>query len=1742
MAAGAASIEHDRLIAETEPGRRSLELRALASKLRQQGRDEDAHAAITRMARLFTEDDDGPAAAAARHDLADSFFIREVGVPVENLDTAIALAERALRSPARARVDQRRIQTERLLASCLRKRAKWLVPEEASRHLARAEGLLRAALAVAERIGPFGLVEVVRSATNLANLRRDVGDLDGAIELHERAVSASEADALRNEPADDRARTLLNCASARASRGRPADRNRADELLSRVAKMAVRRLSSEARLHLAHSYLERGKRARAERLVGEVLWEELAETSIVELAAPLLLRLGDPLYARSLLQKVMDDSIRRRSQTIADHAAAWAVKEGQSAAAAAARIDVAGGHALRGFLALENLSGLLFGESLRRTFWTPADGLEAACQDRMGAQAATSGFLEQFLAVARGLPATEWAPMVATLRAQTPGGGPFKEACDIVLRAAVAEAPVAALERAYDEARREAIGAREILLERSAAFREAERLVSAEVDEAAVLGVLQERPETTLLRLSIAGEELLAIGVWLEGDRLATGHGSYSIPHDLKAHIAGHGPPDAALLERLDLSPALPEKLRDVVLFPSVKALSLPLIALGPRGRRLVDRARSVSWLASLVPLRGRQVASTPRSGHVVAVGPQTHFDALAFDGPNKGETVLRGAAATAEALLAAARGADVVSLYAHGSWVEAPAIHLAAGPLGQRHLDETWHGIERVELFACESAEARPMDPRALPTDDGLGLDFELLRVGARSAIGALWPVPELSTAAICRRYRALTREGRPAPEALLSAQRWWIEEGHATLARHLDADARTGVRDFCAAFASATLGPETLADRRTSGETLLRELALPTAWAGLRFVGVHEVRPLARAVEPPSASAQDHAELDRLLSTQDEAPSPEARLDAIVMTSHASVPPALALEVASLYRFRAVSSHEHNLLFALAWLHEALSDTRGEARDPLLLEAARTWMELATAHAGSALELRLLQPAEPVYVARARRLLESPGLRERQAAEVEALEALARTLADPSEECARKAWKAWNPPIESMTTASLTIACEVATLVGDRELAGRVLDASRAHLQATAHLAGGAETRLAARACALSQTADGEPLVLPFAGLAPRDAEAVLRARIRRFDLSNPRHAEEHLRVVGEALSTSEQALHGYPSDDRSEIVTTTGTHGPPYFRMLTAYLTGQARTPTAALHVLACLELASDQWIALGHKLSQHAAMTEGSPENPFRSLALCQVAVDDAVQALVDQSRLPAPEGAPGAPHRLDPFTMTPEALAAGATEDLDRTAWVIGDASVRLDAKSEGRTAAFQLVRAAERRRRVDGQIWRTLGEAVESEAPKTDRGAELFASLRALAPSLRLEEIEERLRTYATRAGFLGLLMDSLGNLVLAAAYPGQSGPVLATEVIEPSALVGLVPLLFESALNGDSSQRRETWSRIVDALAPRLDRLMPPPGAPPVDWVVLAPGALRGLPVLGLRVGTRPMHDVARSVSLVPSLAFLDSISYALGTPGLACLHVPSAVEPATSHVLRQLRALQPPAHVLDPVDPPGMDIVERDHLAALRGRFTSVRIVSDGLALHTRTTTSVLLEGRRAMRVARVPTPLACRTVAFWGCASGVGEFRAAQGHEGDVLPELVRQFLTAGAQGVIDLAWPVHDLLRAFVLELYTGAALRLGEGPAALAHAVRAAAGCADMWIREARRQGTVAGALEALDAVRLTLARSAGLVTPANEAHFRPLAPLAPSLGVTVDELIEALTDPSALASFRYWGI
>ncbi len=127
-------------------------------------------------------------------------------------------------------------------------------------------------------------------------------------------------------------------------------------------------------------------------------------------------------------------------------------------------------------------------------------------------------------------------------------------------------------------------------------------------------------------------------------------------------------------------------------------------------------------------------------------------------------------------------------------------------------------------------------------------------------------------------------------------------------------------------------------------------------------------------------------------------------------------------------------------------------------------------------------------------------------------------------------------------------------------------------------------------------------------------------------------------------------------------------------------------------------------------------------------------------------------------------------------------------------------------------------------------------------------------------------------------------------------------------------------------------------------------------------------------------------------------------------------------------------------------------------------------------------------------------------CRVVELWACTAGSAGSLNSLRNEADRIPGLAASFLANGALAVIDLAWPVHDIVKALVCEQYGLMRRRIGHRPEALKQAL-----CmTDAALQELRRQAgqrTVRQVLEQLDHLRRSAAAIVFHIDPGQLVPF-----------------------------------
>jgi tetratricopeptide (TPR) repeat protein len=197
----------------------------------------------------------------------------------------------------------------------------------------------------------------------------------------------------------------------------------------------------------------------------------------------------------------------------------------------------------------------------------------------------------------------------------------------------------------------------------------------------------------------------------------------------------------------------------------------------------LVDRDVTVAPSA-LLWAQGATAAPAARSERATLIagpelpGADDEVDQISSLYPNA--TVLRGAAATAPAVLASLERSDIVHIAAHGRFrADSPLFSsflLSDGPLTVHDLERSSRVPETVVLACCHAALTN-----VAVGDELIGTAATLLALGAQTVIAPVEAVPDLATAPFTVDLHRALRAG-VAPSAALAALR---RGSHAAVAR---------------------------------------------------------------------------------------------------------------------------------------------------------------------------------------------------------------------------------------------------------------------------------------------------------------------------------------------------------------------------------------------------------------------------------------------------------------------------------------------------------------------------------------------------------------------------------------------------------------------------------------------------------------------------------------------------------------------------------------------------------------------------------------------------------------------------------------------------------------------------------------------------------------------------------------------------------------------------------------------
>lgn len=1623
----------------------------------------------------------------------------------------------------------------------------------------------------------------------------------------------------------------LGLARMQLQRGRRSDLASALRGLDRVIHDGDAPMVAEAHLHAAMALLRdgpyRGDEART-HLRAVTLWDLEPDQRRVYLRT--LRDSGDAEIARRALRLALTNAMRRRAATIADHMADHGAHEAQEISLLAAELHADDGRPVEAFLALEESAALRYFESVHAQGWSPRDAISLALAQRRDATAAGARMLDDLASRIAYLQPAELRAVLdefgqalernlvaaddPTAASEFPGAEVLAETARVQRRfiealrlARPAPSASAVLREVAGELGAESLHANEVLTRRDPEADHRTREGSSALEPAGLHRLLDEHPGDVLLRVSL-GRDLLAVGVWLDGGAL-TGR-TLRRPlaeHETRALVTlyasasergiapvGKSVTDilTVLLPALDVNDALPERaIEHLVVLPSTLAALIPWAAAGGPGRTLLDRADAISYLPNLAPRVTQQHVSAERTATVlVAPGIHCHehatrFHDVAFSALRGGETALLGADATRERMVREAERADVVSLYTHGLHIpqHGAALSLAGGSFSLDELDSRWWGCERVELWACQSGVNHPTDWLTPMVDEAFGIDVAFHHVGVRSTIGSLWSVPALVTAHLVRRYREGLAAGRSSPQALADAQRWWRDTVVAKLPgilastpeyRVSDAIARLLGTDASRDDLDATLGAMQALIKESDQAMLLREFSTPAAWAGFRFLGVagrHPVVGSSDAVRP--LTAEERAGVETLLSEshepgQDVDAFHRERLAAAVVLGHDEHPtPEQATRVARAYAERGLGSMRHNLLRALAWVHEALAVPSLAAADrgALTVEAAWLWTELARGEL-DAERLRPLFSTDRVLVQRARALLggcaaasEAPLLR----AWVDRLDQ--RTPAPADEDLRR--WPSLRGAVETCVgrwSKLRAAALAVEWLLSCDEVPQAIVREG-IDLADTAIGAGGTrDTYFVAQRLLSSRSM----LALRVGQISPPPPPHVLSAREiarsaewhARADEANPDLGVDGRTVASEALDRLEGIHWGTVDDDLTDFWDSTGTPGVAWQRVASGYFTTKFRgasEPRLALHHLASMQLGADLRVGALHRQA-HLLPVNAGGELP----GTAAWSREHVLQGLEDLARLAEFDAASASvrPSSVDGFRQSAaELLDLGARSSMAHTAWdVASTVTEDQDNLAAARTGAFLIERALLPADAAMHENWNRVraGAATFVDgSPDAPAGA-LTAFLQNLAPPRRIDDLEAWLRGVPAGRVVLGASIGAGGELLLSVVGGVDCGPFMQTSASSDTlgwqVLEDLRGLLSPDSI--DHTPHRGTDATRAEALAHLCALLDGPLGRCFVDLPhdrpqmlsVFAPGALRALPWWALTAGGVALRDRFAAVTHLPCLGFGSGAPSGDGSRVFCAFGEEREVGETRfgACAVESLRKYFPGTLAAEPSDTSrGSTIVETALLSEVAAQVEVVRWYGVGTpyTMNPSTEGLALSDGRTLTRRNLLGTVLPhCRRVEYWAATADAGALIATTTGDREVFPQLVWSALAAGAGGVLDLAWPVHDLVKALVCERF-GIVVRrhVVPGPVALGLALRGIAAVLARWGHEAPRFDSTRAALAWLDEGRRVQAREAGLDVGA-VAPFAPHAD-APCVGEDVDALVRVCTSPMQLGAFRWWG-
>ena len=362
-------------------------------------------------------------------------------------------------------------------------------------------------------------------------------------------------------------------------------------------------------------------------------------------------------------------------------------------------------------------------------------------------------------------------------------------------------------------------------------------------------------PEQVLVKIDIEDHynDVLVIVAYLQNDEITANGYSFNLPKELinsvAAFVTDHKETNTDWdLGFIDWKMILPSHLHKVSLLPSFFASHIPWSATGKVGAKLYQLVREINWLPSLMYLYEQVKYSDNKTMYTSTCGDETLFEKLALQ-----DNVVAEGTQSINDFLHQLSKSRVFCFYGHceHKHPERPSLLFKNYVVRDSDMSLSVKGAERIELWACQSGSTIPLLFLPSQVNEPLGMDMRMLESGAKTAIGSLWAVPELVTAHIKAKYDKLKKSGISPSEALLRAQRWWIESGADV---ELNKITSVGEKEYLKTLGcnyiqnqelKALMGPVLARDVKTSSvdiNVLEQSLKHPSAWSGMRFCGISE------------------------------------------------------------------------------------------------------------------------------------------------------------------------------------------------------------------------------------------------------------------------------------------------------------------------------------------------------------------------------------------------------------------------------------------------------------------------------------------------------------------------------------------------------------------------------------------------------------------------------------------------------------------------------------------------------------------------------------------------------------------------------------------------------------------------------------------------------------------------------------------------------------------------------------